>query len=175
MDQTALKTPRPSNLFYLAELRRPVVDRAEGIYLWTEDGKRFIDGSSGPVAVNLGYGNRAVLDAMKQQMERTTFAYRLHFENEPAEELAKELAARMPADLDRAFFVSGGSEAVESCIKLARQWAVATGQPKRWKVIGRMPSYHGGTLGALAVTGDGLLTDTFAEQMRPMPTIASTS
>ena len=126
MDQTTLKSPRPSNLFYLADLRRPVVDRAEGIYLWTEDGRRFIDGSSGPVAVNLGYGNRAVLDAMQRQMERTTFAYRLHFENEPAEELAHHLTDRLPNGLDRIFFVSGGSEATESCIKLARQWAVAT-------------------------------------------------
>ncbi len=170
MNDTAT-SPRPSNLFYLADLRRPVVDRAEGIYLWTEDGRRFIDGSSGPLAVNLGYGNRAVLDAMKRQMERTTFAYRLHFENEPAEELARQLADRLPNGLDRIFFVSGGSEAVESCLKLARQWAVATGQQNRWKVIARMPSYHGGTYGSLAVTGDGLLTDTFADQMRVMPTV----
>ena len=77
----------------------------------------------------------------------------------------------LPGGLDRIFFVSGGSEAVESCIKLARQWAVATGQPSRWKVISRMPSYHGGTFGALAVTGDGMLTDTFADQMRMMPTV----
>ena len=169
MDQQT--TPRPSNLFYLASLRRPVVDRAEGIYLWTEDGRRFIDGSSGPVAVNLGYGNPAVLEAMRRQMEKTTFAYRLHFENEPAERLATMLAERMPGGLDRIFFVSGGSEAVESCLKLARQWAVATGQANRWKVIARMPSYHGGTYGSLAVTGDGLLTDTFADQMRVMPTV----
>lgn len=168
---TDLHTPAPSHLFYVTRLRRPVVDRAKGIHLWTKDGKRFIDGSSGPVAVNIGYGNDAVLDAMRRQMEKTTFAYRLHFENEPAEDLARDLAGRMPGDLDRIFFVSGGSEAVETCIKLARQWAVATGQPKRWKVIARMPSYHGGTLGALSVTGDAALTGHFAEQMRPMPTV----
>ena len=163
--------PAPSHLFYVTRLRRPLVDRAEGIYLWTRDGRRFIDGSSGPVAVNLGYGNRNVLDAMQRQMAKTTFAYRLHFENEPAEELARDLAGRMPGDLDRIFFVSGGSEAVETCIKLARQWAVATGQPKRWKVISRMPSYHGGTLGALSVTGDALLTGHFEAQLRAMPTV----
>ena len=169
MDQQT--APRPSNLFYLASLRRPVVDRDEGIYLWTQDGRRFIDGSSGPVAVNLGYGNPAVLEAMRRQMERTTFAYRLHFENEPTEKLATNIAERMPGGLDRIFFVSGGSEAVESCLKLARQWAVATGQANRWKVIARMPSYHGGTYGSLAVTGDGFLTDSFADQMRVMPTV----
>jgi adenosylmethionine-8-amino-7-oxononanoate aminotransferase len=166
------EAPRPpSHLFYVTRLRRPLVDRAEGIYVWTEDGRRFIDGSSGPIAVNLGYGNKNVLDAMKRQMDRTTFAYRLHFENEPAEELARQLAARMPNGLDRIFFVSGGSEAVEACIKLARQWAVATGQRSRWKVVARMPSYHGGTFGALAVTGDGMLTDSFADQIKQMPTV----
>src|SRR6185312_3739462 len=112
-----------------------------------------------------------VLDAMKRQMERVTFAYRLHFENEAAEELARRMAQKMPGDLDRIFFVSGGSEAVESAIKLARQWAVATGQPKRWKVVARFPSYHGGTVGALAVTGDLALTETFAPQIRPMPAV----
>ena len=167
MDQS----PRPSHLFYLSSLRRPVVDRAEGIHVWTRDGRRFIDGSSGPIAVNLGYGNPAVLEAMRRQMEKTTFAYRLHFENEPAEDLARTLGERLPGRLDRIFFVSGGSEAVESCLKLARQWAVATGQPGRWKVIGRMPSYHGGTYGSLSVTGDGLLTDSFSEQIRMMPTV----
>ena len=99
------------------------------------------------MVANIGHSNRNVLDAMKRQMDKTTFAYRLHFENEPAEELARKLAGKLPEGMDRIFFVSGGSEATESCIKLARQWAVATGQPKRWKVIARFPSYHGGTLG----------------------------
>lgn len=161
----------PSHLFYVTRLRRPLVDRAEGIYFWTQDGRRFIDGSSGPMVSNIGHGNRAVIDAMKRQMDKTTFAYRLHFENEPAEELARRLAEKMPGDLDRIFFVSGGSEAVESAIKLARQWAVATGQPKRWKVICRFPSYHGGTMGALGVTGDLALTETFSPQIQPMPAI----
>ncbi|WEZ84451.1 aspartate aminotransferase family protein [Rhizobium sp. 32-5/1] len=160
-----------SHLFYVTRLRRPLVDRAEGIYFWTADGQRFIDGSSGPMVSNIGHGNRHVIEAMKRQMEKTTFAYRLHFENEPAEELARRLAAKMPDDLDRIFFVSGGSEAVESAIKLARQWAVATGQASRWKVIGRFPSYHGGTMGALGVTGDLALTETFAPQIQPMPAI----
>ncbi|MBN9256454.1 MULTISPECIES: aspartate aminotransferase family protein [unclassified Mesorhizobium] len=160
-----------SHLFYLSSLRRPLVDRAEGIYLWTQDGRRFIDGSSGPMVANIGHSNRNVLDAMKRQMDKATFAYRLHFENEPAEELARELAGKLPQGMDRIFFVSGGSEATESCIKLARQWAVATGQPKRWKVITRFPSYHGGTLGSLSITGDDALAETFAPMMRPMPTV----
>jgi adenosylmethionine-8-amino-7-oxononanoate aminotransferase len=168
----ASEPERPaSHLFYVTRLRRPLVDRAEGIYLWDSRGRRMIDGASGAMVVNIGHGNRNVLEAMKRQMDRVTFAYRLHFENEPAEELARRLAGLMPGDLDRIFFVSGGSEAVESAVKLARQWAVATGQPKRWKVIARFPSYHGGTIGALAVTGDLALTETFAPQIRDMPSV----
>jgi adenosylmethionine-8-amino-7-oxononanoate aminotransferase len=165
--------PKPSHLFYQSRLRRPTVDRAEGIYLWDVHGRRMIDGSSGAMVVNIGHSNRNVLDAMKRQMDRVTFAYRLHFENEPAEELAREVAARMPGGLDKVFFVSGGSEAVESCLKLARQWAVATGQARRWKVISRFPAYHGSTLGALAVTGYAALTDPFTPMMRVMPKIAA--
>ncbi len=172
MLNTKAQNERPaSHLFYQSRLRRPLVDRAEGIYIWDQDGRRVIDGSSGAMVVNIGHGNRNVLDAMKEQMDRVTFAYRLHFENEPAEDLARMAAERMPEGLDKIFFVSGGSEAVESCIKLARQWAVATGQGKRWKVISRFPSYHGGTLGALAVTGYAALSEPFAPIMREMPKV----
>lgn len=112
-----------------------------------------------------------VLDAMKREMERNV-CLPTTFENEPTEDLARDLAGRMPGDLDRIFFVASGSEAVESVIMLARQWAIATGQPRRWKVIAASRPI-GGTLGALAVTGDPALTGYFAEQMRSMPTIPS--
>jgi adenosylmethionine-8-amino-7-oxononanoate aminotransferase len=159
-----------NHLFYYTRLPRPTVDHAEGIYLWDKTGRRFIDGSSGAVNVNIGHGNRNVIEAMKRQMEKVCFAYTIHFETEPAVELARDLARRMPG-MDRIYFVSGGSEAVEAALKLARQWAVATNQPKRWKIIGRMPSYHGITIGALGVTGDHVLTDAFAEISRGMPLI----
>lgn len=162
---------RESHLFYQTRLRRPLIDRAEGIYLWDVTGRRYIDGSSGAMVCNIGHSNPRVLAAMRAQMERATFAYRLHFENEPAEELARELAARMPAGLDRVYFCSGGSEAVESCIKLARQYAIARGQSGRYKVISRYPSYHGSTLGALAVTGYTPLSAPFAPMMHEMPKI----
>lgn len=172
MLKTTASNERPaSHLFYQSRLRRPLVDRAEGIYLWDQDGRRVIDGSSGAMVVNIGHGNRNVLEAMKRQMDRVTFAYRLHFENEPAEELARRAAEKLPEGMDKIFFVSGGSEAVESCLKLARQWAVATGQKDRWKVISRFPSYHGGTLGALAVTGYAALSDPFLPMMREMPKV----
>jgi adenosylmethionine-8-amino-7-oxononanoate aminotransferase len=161
----------PSNLFYQTHGRRPLIARAEGIHIWDRDGRRYIDGSSGAMVANIGHGNPRVLAAMRRQMEDATFAYRLHFENEAAETLARRIAARMPAHLDRVFFVSGGSEAVESCIKLARQYALATGQESRYKVISRFPSYHGATLGALALTGYTPMTAPFAPMMQEMPKI----
>ncbi len=162
---------QPSNLFYQTRQRRPLVGEARGIYIWDVDGRRYIDGSSGAMVANIGHGNARVLDAMRAQMDKTTFAYRLHFENEPAERLARLTASKMPEGLDRVFFVSGGSEAVESAIKLARQHALAVGQPDRWKIISRYPSYHGSTLGALALTGMELMSRPFEPMMRAMPKV----
>ncbi|MGH8223176.1 MAG: aminotransferase class III-fold pyridoxal phosphate-dependent enzyme, partial [Woeseiaceae bacterium] len=133
---------RESHLFYMSAMRRPRLARSSGIHLWDVDGKRYIDASSGPMVSNIGHSNPRVLAAMKAQMDKATFAYRLHFENEPAEELAYRTAQRMPPGVDRIFFVSGGSEAIESCLKLARQYAVTQGQEARWKVISLFPSYH---------------------------------
>ena len=168
---TDIESREPSCLFYQTRARRPVVARAEGIHIWDRDGRRYIDGSSGAMVANIGHGNPRVLAAMRRQMEDATFAYRLHFENEAAETLARRIAARMPAHLDRVFFVSGGSEAVESCLKLARQYALASGQASRYKVISRFPSYHGATLGALAITGYAPMTAPFAPMMREMPKV----
>jgi adenosylmethionine-8-amino-7-oxononanoate aminotransferase len=168
-----MKSDAKPNLFQSTRLPRPTVDRAGGIYLWDDRGRRYIDGSSGAVNVNIGHGNRNVIDAMKRQMDKVSFAYPIHFDNEPANGLASQLASRLPGDLDRVYFVSGGSEAVEAAIKLARQWAVATRQEKRWKVIGRMPSYHGITIGALEPTGDDVLTEVFAPMGRAMPLVPS--
>ncbi|AZO14437.1 aspartate aminotransferase family protein [Mesorhizobium sp. M2A.F.Ca.ET.043.05.1.1] len=167
----SIETVSRPNLFHFTRRPQPMVDRADGIYLWDKSGRRYIDGSSGAVNVNVGHGNRNVIDAMKRQLDRVSFAYIFQFENEQAVALARDLAERLPNGLERIYLVSGGSEAVEACLKLARQWAVATGQDKRWKIIGRMPSYHGITLGTLAVTGDDVLTKTFDPVGRPMPLV----
>src|SRR6266404_1406548 len=146
----------PVQLFYQGKdaIRRPIVARAEGIYMWDTDGRRYIDASSGPVVSNIGHGNKRVLAAMIAQAEKVAFASRAVFENEPNVKLADLLTGLAGPGLERAFFVSGGSEATEAAIKLARQYAVVRGETARWKVIAREPGYHGGTLGALAVTGD---------------------
>ena len=160
-----------SHLFYQTGQRRPVLDQARGVYMWDVDGKRYLDGSSGAMVCNIGHSNPNVLAAMRRQMEKSTFGYRLHFETEASEQLASKTAALCPDGVNKVFFVSGGSEAVESAIKLARQHALAVGQAERWKVISRAPSYHGCTLGALAITGYAPLTDPFAPMMRVMPKI----
>jgi len=162
-----------SHLFYQSRLRRPLVDRAEGIYFWDSSGKRYLDGSSGAMVCNIGHSNPHVLEAMRKQMERATFAYRLQFENEPAEKLAAHLVEYMPQGMDKVFFVSGGSEAVEACLKMARQYTLAIGQPQRYKTISRFPSYHGSTLGALAATGMSLMSAPFDPMLRQMPKISA--
>jgi adenosylmethionine-8-amino-7-oxononanoate aminotransferase len=139
--------------------------------MWDKSGKRYLDGSSGAMVSNIGHSNPNVLAAMQRQMQKSTFGYRLHFETEASENLAQKLDVLSPEGLERVFFVSGGSEAVESTIKLARQYAIAIGESQRWKVISRSPSYHGSTLGALAVTGYTPLTAPFEPMMQTMPKI----
>jgi adenosylmethionine-8-amino-7-oxononanoate aminotransferase len=159
------------HLFYQSRNPRPFLDRGEGIYLFDESGKRYIDGSSGAMVSNIGHSNPRVLAKMKAQMDKATFGYRLHFRTHPSEDLAAKTVAMTPEGLDRVFFVSGGSEAVESAVKLARQYAVATGQGSRYKVISRFPSYHGCTFGALDLTGYEPLRAPFAPMMEGMPKI----
>ncbi len=166
-------TDAPSYLFYQSHNPRPFLDYGEGIYLFDESGKRYIDGSSGAMVSNIGHSNPRVLAKIKAQMDKATFGYRLHFRTHPSEDLAAKTVAMTPEGLDRVFFVSGGSEAVESAVKLARQYALTQGQATRHKVISRFPSYHGCTFGALDLTGYDPLRAPFAEMMEGMPKIAA--
>lgn len=166
-------TDKASYLFYQSRSPRPFLDYGDGIYLFDESGKRYIDGSSGAMVSNIGHSNPRVLEKMKAQMDRATFGYRLHFRTHPSEDLAAKTVAMTPEGLDRVFFVSGGSEAVESAMKLARQYALTQGQSSRYKVISRFPSYHGCTLGALDLTGYDPLREPFAPMMEGMPKIAA--
>lgn len=166
-------TDAPSYLFYQSRNPRPFLDHGEGIYLIDEAGKRYIDGSSGAMVSNIGHSNPRVLAKMKAQMDKATFGYRLHFRTHPSEDLAAKTVAMTPDGLDRVFFVSGGSEAVESAVKLARQYALTQGQGGRYKVISRFPSYHGCTFGALDLTGYAPLRDPFAPMLSEMPKVAA--
>lgn len=150
---------------------KPRIARAEGIRMWDTDGKVYVDASSGPVACNLGYGNRCVLDALREQAEAAAFANVSHFESAANRRFAERLAEAAGPGYERVFAVSGGSEANEAALKLARQIAVARGETSRSKVIARQPSYHGSTLGALSITGDPAAHDLFGPMMRQMPKV----
>lgn len=132
----------------------PVVEGGEGCYLIDKTGKRYLDGSGGAAVSCLGHGDPAVTAAIKAQLDNIAFAHTGFFTSEPAEKLADLLIANAPAGIDRVYLVSGGSEAVEAAIKLARQYYIEKGEPGRHRVIARQQSYHGNTLGALAAGGN---------------------
>ena len=134
--------------------RYPVAVRGDGAYLVDRDGKRYLDASGGAAVSCLGHSDAAVVRAIQEQLARLPFAHTSFFTNEPMEALADALVARAPAPLRKVYFVSGGSEAMEAALKLARQYFVEKGEPQRRHVIGRRQSYHGNTLGALAVGGN---------------------
>ena len=162
----------PSSMFFWPTEDRPVARRGEGIFIWDDEGRRYVDASCGPQTTNVGHGNQYVINALKAQMDDICYAFRTHFKNGPAERLADRLATLGAAKgLTRAFFCSGGSEAVEGAIKLARQVAIARGQGTRHKIISRIPSYHGSTLGALSLTGDPDMFAPFAPMMPNQPKI----
>ena len=131
----------------------PTVQRGEGIYIYDTDGKRYIDGSGGAVVVSIGHGVKEIQDAMLEQAQLLCFAHGSQFTSQTAIDLADKIVAMSPSGLDRVYYLSGGSEAVETAIKRARQYQVDRGKPSKYKVISRWTSYHGNTLGALALGG----------------------
>ena len=134
----------------------------DGCYLIDSTGRRFFDGSSGAAISSLGHSNQRVVSAIKQQAADLAFAHTSFFSSKPAEELANLLIKNAPGDLDRVYFVSGGSEAIEAAMKLARQYHVEKGENSRRHFIARRQSYHGNTLGALAAGGNQLRREQFS-------------
>ena len=131
----------------------PTVDRGEGVYIYDKEGKQYIDGSGGAAVVNIGHGVKEVEQAMLKQASRIAFTHGTQFTSEAAVELADRIVKMSPPGLSRVYFLSGGSEAVETAMKMARQYQVDRGNPMKFKVISRWASYHGNTVGALALSG----------------------
>lgn len=140
----------------------PTAVRGDGCYLIGADGRRVFDGSGGAAVSCLGHSDAAVIAAAQEQLGKLAFAHSSFFTSEPAEALADLLVAYAPAGIERVYFVSGGSEATESAIKLARQYHVERGEPDRRHLIARQQSYHGNTLGALAAGGNAWRRAQFA-------------
>ena len=134
----------------------------EGVYLFAEDGRRVLDASGGAAVSCLGHQHPRVLEAMKKQASQLAYAHTAFFSSEPAEALADRLVGHEPGGLAYAYFVSGGSEAIEASIKLARQYFIERGERQRSHFIARRQSYHGNTLGALAAGGNAWRREPYA-------------
>ncbi|HKV25833.1 MAG TPA: aspartate aminotransferase family protein [Candidatus Acidoferrum sp.] len=134
----------------------PVAVGGEGSWLFTSDGRKFLDAAGSAAVVNIGHGVPEIAAALSAQASQLAFAHTSQFHNPPAERLAARLLALAPPNFKNGcvYFTSGGSEAAETAIKLARQYFLETGQPSRYRVLSRRQSYHGSTLGAMTVSGN---------------------
>jgi adenosylmethionine-8-amino-7-oxononanoate aminotransferase len=147
---------QPNDYVFYRNLRKkyPVVQKAEGVYVWDKTGKRYLDGSGGACVVSIGHGVPEIVEAMMKQAEQVQFVHSSHFTNEEAMKCAAYLCNMMPEkNLNKVYFLSGGSEAVESAIKVVRQYWREAGKPDKYKIISRWSSFHGSTTGALALGG----------------------
>ncbi len=163
---------RKSHVFYRQYRRaKPTVSRGEGIYLWDTDGKRYIDASGGAIVVNVGHGVKAIAQAMGEQASSVAFAHATMFTSAALEDLADALAGVTPIPDARFFFMCSGSEANETAMKLARQLQIARGEPLRHATIARWGSYHGGTLGAIALTGKASMRRIYTPMFVDVPHI----
>ena len=143
----------------------PLLASGKGCYLTDTTGKQYLDGSGGAAVSCLGHGDEEVIQAIKKQLDDAAFAHNSFFTSEPAESLAQLLTENAPGKVDRVYFVSGGSEAVEASLKLARQYFVEKGETQRHKIIARRQSYHGNTIGALAAGGNAWRKETFGPML----------
>jgi len=152
----------------------PLAARAQGCFIEDSEGKRYLDASGGAAVSCLGHGHRDVLSAMHAQLDGIAYAHTSFFSTAVAEELADALVADAPEGISHVYLVSGGSEAMEAALKLARQYFVEVGQPQRAKFIARRNSYHGNTLGALAVGGNAWRRQQFAPLLIDVEHVAPT-
>lgn len=160
------------NVFYRTMNHpRPMIAYGDGIYLYDDSGKRYIDGSGGPLVVNVGHGRSEIVDAMMKQAQAAAYVHAIMFTSEPLEQYAAELAEVVSLPEPRFYFLSSGSEVVEGAIKLARQIQIARGEEKRHIVLSRWQSYHGMTLGALAVSGRPALRAPYLDMIHDVPHI----
>jgi len=145
----------------------PVAIRAQGVWIYDAHGRKYLDASGGPICVSVGHGRSVVADAISRQARTVDYVHGTMFTTETLEELARRLALHAPAGINRFYFCSSGSEAVETAMKLARQIQAARGEAGRFRVISRWHAYHGSTLGALSVTGKPGMRDPFLPMLPP--------
>lgn len=147
----------------------PVVSYGEGIYLYDEEGKQYLDGCSGAVTASIGHGVQEVIDAIYEQGKKVAFVYRSQFTNKPAELLAEKIVNLLNHQLNWVFFVNSGSEATETALKIAIQYWQEKGDDKKTKIISRWISYHGITMGALSMSGHTIRRSRFTSLLEDYP------
>lgn len=152
----------------------PLIERAEGIYLFDSNGKRYIDGSGGSAVVtSIGHGVQEVIDAAIAQMKKVSYVPMHMMAHRPLLDLADTIAGLTPGTLNKVWFVSGGSEATENAVKLARQYHLERGNPSKFKIVSRWQSYHGATLGSLAFGGHTNRRRKYVPMLNDQPKIAA--
>lgn len=161
------------NFYRDPERDYPVIERTEGIHVQDAQGRRYVDFGSGIGVTSIGAGAGDVLDRMRAQMQKGTFVFNGYFTNEPRRQLASKLLALCPAGMGGVIFVSGGSEANEVAIKIARQYHLETGNASKFKVISRRKSYHGNTLTALSVSDRESWSKLFQPYLHDFPKISA--
>jgi adenosylmethionine-8-amino-7-oxononanoate aminotransferase len=131
----------------------PIVERGDGVYLFDNEGMRYIDASSGACVVSIGHGRKEVAKVLKEQAQQVAFVIGVHFQNEPAIRLAKQVLDLAPVEMGSVHFVSGGSEGTDTAIKLALSYFLTQKKPRKMRLISRWASYHGATIAATSVSG----------------------
>jgi len=155
----------PESAVFYRKLTRayPRIARGEGCYLYDDEGKQYLDASGGAFVVNVGHGVAEIADAIAAQAKQVAYVNGTAFTTEPVERMAVELASHLPEGLDKIYFLSSGSEAVEAALKLARQYWVERGRPRKHKIIALAPGYHGNTLLALSAGARAHYSTYFAD------------
>ncbi|MGN1387065.1 MAG: aspartate aminotransferase family protein [Bacillus sp. (in: firmicutes)] len=149
-----------------------MIDYGKGVFLFDEDGKDYLDASSGAITANIGHGVDEIKEAIVNQLEKVSFVYRSQFTNEPAELLAQKIDELTGQGLKYSFFVNSGSEATETALKIALQHWQEKGQPRKTRIISRWMSYHGITLGALSMSGHTVRRERFVSLLESFPSVS---
>lgn len=165
----------PESLVFHRVLGRemPAIVRGQGAELWDEAGRRYLDGSGGAVVVNIGHGRPEVAEAMARQAASAAYVHGTQFTSAVLEEYARRLSVHVPGDCRRLYLVSGGSEAMETAVKLARSYHLARGEARRHKVVSRSVAYHGATLTALSLSGRPTLQQPYQPMLTGVPRAAA--
>ncbi len=149
-----------------------MMDYAEGVFLYDKEGKRYLDGCGGSMVVNVGYGVKEIIEAIYAQLKKSSYAHTGRFTSEVQEALAEKVVSFAPEGMSKVYFVSGGSEATESALKMARQFHIETGNSQKYKVVSRWQSFHGNTIGALSMSGLSFRRKNYVPYLLNFPHIA---